>query len=301
VNKRFLLAGMMTVGALLLQARAEDLQLFQASQDGEEAWVWGGAKVKLKDGKLLVSLHNSEGAAGDTYVAARFPYFPNGKVGFVVGQVTAGDYTLQVLGFKNNVHVATVPLISHATDAGKKSFTLKDAGLNNEVDEILFKVWVGGATNAAVVFDDLTYSLPLESYTTLFDEHFHKMESWQNESLVLNTTGNEAVITLKPDTTFGSILLPKQFPLQSGMKLLWNIVRIDNGDATLQFVGFDKDGKYVKSMDGAKNVRNGWYVVSLPDPAWPPEVASVQIKLWVGGQAAATARFGRLLVIKLAS
>jgi len=90
----------MMVGALLLQARAEDLQLFQASQDGEEAWVWGGAKVKLKDGKLLVSLHNSEGAAGDTYVAARFPYFPNGKVGFAVGQVTAGDYTLQVLGFK---------------------------------------------------------------------------------------------------------------------------------------------------------------------------------------------------------
>jgi hypothetical protein len=301
MNKRFLLASMIVVGAFLLQARAEDLQLFQASKDGEEAWVWGGAKAKLKDGKLLVSLHNSEGAAGDTYVAARFPYFPNGKVNFVTEKVTAGDYTLQVLGFKNNVNVATAPLISHATEAGKQSFTLKDAGLTNGVDEVLFKVWVGGATNAAVVIDDLTYSLPLDGYTTLFDEHFQKMELWTNESLVVNTTGEGAVVTLRPDTTFGAILLAKQFPLESGMKMLWNIARIDNGDATLQFVGFDKDGKYVKSMDGAKNVRNGWYVMSLPGAAWPPEVASVQIKLWVGGQATAAARFRRLLLIKPAS
>ena len=38
MNKRFLLASMIVVGAFLLQARAEDLQLFQASKDGEEAW-----------------------------------------------------------------------------------------------------------------------------------------------------------------------------------------------------------------------------------------------------------------------
>lgn len=301
MSKRFLLASMMVAGTFLSQTQAEDLRLFQASKAGDQVWVWGGAKAKLKDGKLVVSLHNSEGEAGDTYVGMRLPYFPSGKVEIAVRHVAAGDYTLQVLGFKNNAHVDTVQLISHATAPVSKSFTAKNVGLTNGVEEILFKVWVGGATNASVIIDDLTYSLPLDGYETMFDEHFQKMESWENEGLVLNVSQNGTVLTLKPDTTFGSILLQKQFPVQDGMKLLWNIGRVDDGDATLQFIGFDKDGKYVKSMDGAKNVRGGWSSMSIPATGWPPEVASVQIKLWVGGRATASARFGRLLLLKPAS
>jgi hypothetical protein len=246
-------------------------------------------------------LHDKEAGAGNAYVATRFPYFPNGKIEFAVGEVAHGDYTFQVLGFRNNMHIDTADLIAHATAPAKKSILLKDTGLTNEVDEILLKVWVGGAKDASIVIDDLTYSLPLDGYEVLLDERFQNMESWESESLVLRVTGEGAVLTLKPDTTFGSILLGKRFARQDGLKLFWNIARIDNGDASLQFVGFDKDGKYTKSVDGVKNVRVGWYAVSFPVPGWPPEVESFQIKLWVGGQPTATAKFGRLLIVKPSS
>lgn len=301
MSNRFVVAGLMMVGAMLAQASGEEVQLFQASKAGEEAWVWGSARAKLKGGKFVVSLHDKEAGAGNAYVATRFPYFPDGKVELTVSGVSAGDYTLQVLGFRNNAHIDTAEVIAHATAPAKKSFLLKDAGLTNGVDEILLKVWVGGAKDAATTIEELTYSLSLEGHDVLLDERFQNMDSWENESLVLRVTGERAVLSLKPDTTFGSILFRKQFAKQDGLKLLWNIARIDNGDATLQIVGFDKDGKYVNSMDGVKNVRGGWHAVSFPIPGWPPEVESFQIKLWVGGQPTAAAKFGRMLVVKPAS
>jgi len=296
--KIWFLTACMMLGALIPGASGEDVLLFQASKAGEEAWVWGSARAKRKDNKLVVSLHSTENGAGDTFVANRFPYFPDGKVEFTVGEVLRGDYSLQILGFRNNTHVETADFVSHKTEPTKKSVLLKDAGFTNAVDEILFKVWVGGAKDAAFTIDELTYSLPLAGQTVLFDERFQNWDAWQNESLAPRVAADGAIIALKPDTTFGSILLRQQFPKQTGLRVLWNITRIDNGDATLQFIGFDKDGHYVKSMDGAKNVRGGWYAMPVPMPGWPAEVESFQIKLWVGGQSTATARFGRLLFVQ---
>jgi hypothetical protein len=301
MNKLCLVVSILMAGTLFTSAGAEEVKLFQAAKAGDEAWVWGSARAKRKDDKVLVSLHEKDAGAGDTYVATRFPYFPNGKVEFAVSKVLGGDYTLQVLGFRNNAHIDTADLVAHSTAPAAKSFLLKDTGLTNGVDEILLKIWVGGAKDAAVVVDELAYSFPLDGYDVLLDERFQNMESWENESLVLRVTGEGAVLSLKTDTTFGSILLGKRFAKQDGAKLLWNIVRVENGDATLQFVGFDKDGKYVKSVDGVKNVRGGWYAVSFPMPGWPPEVESFQIKLWVGGEPTAAAKFGRLLIVKPSS
>jgi hypothetical protein len=300
MSRRLFVAGIMMVGASLAQARGEEVALFQATKAGEEAWVWGSARAKFKGGKIIVSLHDKDAGAGNAYVATRFPYFSSGKVELTASEVAAGDYTLQVLGFKNGAHIDTAEVIAHATAPAKKSFLLKDAGLTNGVDEILFKVWVGGAKDAATTIEELTYSLSLEGSEVLLDERFQNMDAWDNESLVLRLTGEGALLSLKPDTTFGSILLRKQFTKQDGLRLLWNIARIDNGDATLQIVGFDKDGKYVNSWDGVKNVRGGWHAVSFPMPGWPPEVESFQIKLWVGGQPTAVAKFDRLLLVKSA-
>src|ERR1041385_6490092 len=154
MNRVLLAASMIVFGTLLAEANAEEVRLFQASKAGEEAWVWGGARVKRKGDKLVVTLHDKEKGAGDTYVATRFPYLPNGKIELAVSEVLHGDYTLQVLGFRNNAHVDTAEVVAHSTVPAKKSFLLKDAGLTKAVDEIVLKVWVGGANDAAFVIED---------------------------------------------------------------------------------------------------------------------------------------------------
>jgi hypothetical protein len=44
MNRWLAVAGMMMAGTLFAPAQAEDIQLFQASKAGEEAWVWGSAR-----------------------------------------------------------------------------------------------------------------------------------------------------------------------------------------------------------------------------------------------------------------
>ena len=277
---------------------AEEIELFRASKAGDKAWVWDSAQAKLVDGKLLLRLKDGAGESGNAYVADRFPYFPNARVAVAVAEVRKGDYTIQILGFSNNQHVAHANLVANSTETGKRQFELKTAGLAPGIDQVMLKVWVGGASDAAVVLDELAFTLPLDGFVAEMDERFEHLSLWDNESLVVTNSETGPVISLKPGTSYGSIRCLHRIKKSDGMTVLFNIARAESADATLQVVAFDKDGTYLKSLDALKNIREGWHSTSLNLPGLPPETAEFEFKLWVGGAASATMRLGRLLVIR---
>lgn len=279
-------------------AAGEELRLFQASQAGVEAWVWSTARIKPQEDRFVVREHNPEGDYGDTFVANRFPYVPEATVAIAVDRVISGDYTLQVLGFKTNVHTATVKLVEAATEPGRKTFRLKDTGLPADLDEIMLKLWVGGAPGASTVLADVTLSLPLDRYKVLLDESFQALDAWEKDNVTVKKDGQGLVIGIPSGVTFGSLLMPHRIPAGGKRLLLWHIPRLDSGDASLQIVLFDPQGTYADSVDALKNVRAGWHGRWLPLPGWPAGAASFQIKVWVGGNPSLAVRPGRLLVLE---
>lgn len=280
------------------RGRAEEVEIFRASTAGEKAWAWETAQVKQQGDKLLVRLRNPQGSSGNAYIADRFPWLPNARVELTVAEVLHGEYTFQALGFSNNTHVATADLVTRSVDVGRKQFLLKEVDLPKGMDQVLFKIWVGGPKDASIVLNDLVLSLPLDGSTVKLDEKFKATSSWANESLVLNLASEGAVFSLKPGTTYGSARYLETLPKEEGLRLLWNILRIDHGNATLQLLAFDKDGKHLKSFDLIKNASAGWHCTTLNPSTWPAETATFQLKLWVGGDPSVQARFGRLLILK---
>ncbi len=296
--KRQFAAFIMGMAMWSVTGKASEIELFRASQAGEKAWVWDTAQAKQTNGKLLVRLHNAAGDSGNAFIADRFPYFPNEKIEVTVTEVPRGNYTLQVLGFRKDHPVATANLIDGSVATGRQQFDLKAAGFGKGVDQVMFKVWVGGAKAAAVLLDDLVLTLPLDGFTAALDESFQDAAAWENESLAVSNSPAGLLFTLKPGTSYGSVRGLKRLAQQPGLTLLWNVARADAGDASLQVVAFDSDGKYLTSLDVVKNAQAGWHAAALDSLSWPAGTTSFEIKIWVGGEPSAVVRFGRLLILR---
>jgi hypothetical protein len=276
---------------------AEEIELFRASKAGSEVWVWESAQVKKADAKLRVSLQDSAAEAGNAFIADRFPFFPNARVELAVADVLRGNYTLQALGFSNRQHVATANLASQSTETGRRQFALKNAGFGPGIDEMMLKIWVGNAKDPVVVLDDLALILPLDGWNAEMDDRFKDATGWDNETLLITNTAEGAVFALLEGTSYGSARGVKRLQKRNGLVAVWNIERAENGDATLQVMGFGPTGEYLKSVDLVKNARAGWYAAPI-GPGLPPETTSFEFKLWAGGAPNARLKFGRLLVLR---
>jgi hypothetical protein len=280
-------------------AWGESLELFKASASGADAWVWGTARIKEKDGLLAVTEQNDTDSYGDVFVSDRFPFLAGGEVRLDVAQVVKGDYTFQLLGFKGQENVATVDLIKSATQNGQRAFSLAKAGLPEDVDQIGFKVWVGGGEGATTVLKDLVYVFDLEQTAILLDERMTDKKAWQNESLALTTSPDGRIeLGLNPGSTYGSILHLKRLRKDQHLTLLLGLEEVQAGSVSAQLVVFGADGTYQESLDVIQHAQAGWHGMPL-DALLAAELSpAFQIKLWVGGTDATRARVSRVMVLK---
>lgn len=288
--------------SLLLDApvRGESLELFKASTAGADAWVWGDARIKDQDGLLVVTEESNSENYGDVFVSDRFPFLPRATVQLDVVDVPKGNYTFQVLGFKGQEHVATADLAKSSTESGLRTFTLDELGLPPDVEQIGFKVWVGGVEGATTRIKELSYIADLAHTRVLLDERSENLKTWENESLVLSTDPlGRTVLGLGSDSAYGSILNRQAVDQHDHLILLLGLADVQDGSVSAQLVLFGPDGAYQDSVDAIQHAGAGWHSASL-DPLFQTQSASsFRVKLWVGGGASTRIRLNRLLVLQV--
>lgn len=298
-----LLAALLLVGAE--RAHGEDLTLFSAATAGADAWGWGDAKIKKElGGGFSIRENNLKTTVGDVYVLERFAYLPDGVVELNVDKVLAGNYTVQVLAFKGEANIGSADLVTQAKTGGKLQFVLNTVKLPAETSMIGFKIWVGGAKGAAIVLNDLKYTLSIPTEKIAYDK---PITSNSTDMMTDKTSwapgDNGGKISLKsndPADLIGSAVLPDVMKNPKDGTLLLHVPAVENGNITIQLVAFDDKAAYLNSVEVINKVGAGWHAVRLNQVQWPEGTDSFKVKIWIGGVAGsiATATVQRVMVVK---
>jgi hypothetical protein len=288
----------MVVCLLASLAHAEKLRLFRASETGADAWIWGGARIKEKLGKLLISEHNKRGETGDVFTADRLPYFEDAVIELDVDQVIAGSYSFQVLGFINEDHKSTIELVTASTDPGRNTFSLKGRNMAEGVNRIAFKFWVGDAEGASMKLNDLVYTLRVDEEKIALDHRFRDKEEWQEENLLIGLTAEGAGLSVLPGKTFGAVLRDQRIERADVDTVIFELDDVSGGDVTLQLVAFDPENNYLESFNAIKKVTSGIHAVRLQDLPFPGNADWFAVKIWLGGGVSAKATLKRILIVK---
>ncbi len=298
--RRFLLAAIAIISTGPLQA--EDFVLFKASQAGDEAWTWGAARIKAREGGVLRITENSPtNDAGDVVVSDQFPYMPGGKVFFDVGRVTAGNYTLQILCFKGGAYFHTAEPVSHIKSTNQHAFTLGTLGLPADTESIMFKIWVSGAELASIDVNELMFVDNIDLTGADIDEHFETVERWTPDAdkiQVVAEDGAGARLTVKAGAGFGSITMVDAVSIQPGQEILFKVGEAKSARVTLQLNLLDAMGEFIEARDVISNVGPGMHGLRLDGQKWPAGASSIRPKIWISGKDDANALIERLVVFK---
>ena len=289
------IAGLLLIAETVLGA--EELVLFDASEEGESAWVAEQAQVTEKMRDFLVREDNPTDTYGSVYTKSRYVFVPSASLEINVKQVIAGTYTIQVLAIKDDKVIHTSDVIKGSTQTGKKKVPLKFIGLPAETESVAFKIWVADADSAATRFRDLNYIVDVEPDNVLLDDSFTPPTGWRAFDTVIMGDAKGARVTLKPDFTFGAIESEKRVKWPESGFLYLDTAAVENGSTSVQLVVFDTDGNYLESIDVISNVFAGRHSVGFDAVSRPAGAASFSVKLWIGGGPRVAATYSRLMVI----
>lgn len=289
----------MTIALALCAAcvRADEIVVFSSASAGADAWVWSGARVKQDGDALVITEKNPEAAFGDTFLADRFPYIPEGVVSIDVADM-AGRYTLQILAFKGAEYLKSLDLVMDSAMKGPQTFRLKDVALPPDTDHVTFKMWAGGLEGASVRLKDLRYVLPVASERILLDKVFDAMSAAEPEQVRWTPGENGATMTLAGEQEYGSVLLPDVVRKPAGGFIMLDLPEVSNCTVTAQLVIFDGNRDYLESKDALVRAGAGFNMARLDAVQWPAGAASFQIKLWLGGKPDCVARIRRIVVLE---
>jgi hypothetical protein len=284
------------------RAGAEEVVFFQSSTSGSKAWSWSSARVSERaDGAVAITESSPTNTAGDAYVTDFFPYVPSGRVLFDVAEVARGDYTLQVLAFRNFVHFQTVTVVNHDSNPGRHEFSMRTLNLPEKTQSVLFKVWVAGADGASVEVRELRYSDEIDSATAILDDRFTDASAWlpeANRVTFFPAAEGPATLALVPPATYGSLASAVGFNIDLANEMLFYVPKAEKGAVgTLQIDVFDKAGVFLEAIDLVKDVPAGHHVASLGAVKWPDGAARFHPKIWISCKdSAGSLSLSRLLI-----
>jgi hypothetical protein len=295
--RRYILAAIIALTAC--RAMADEFMLFQSSEAGDKAWAWGQARIKNKEGGVLRITENSPtNDAGDVYVADPFPYLPEGKVTLDVGKVTAGNYTFQVLCYKNGMYFHTAEPISHLKSTNQHAFTLGTLGLPAQTESVVFKIWVSGAEMASIDVNEFTYSDNIDLSRAQLDDHFLDVTPWMNDTgkVAFVSVDGGARLTVMKGAGFGSVTRTDIFSKQPGQEIIFQVGPAESCTVTLQLNVMDAAGSFLQAIDVVGNSGTGTHGVVLDKVKWPDGASSFGLKIWISGKDEAVALIKRLVV-----
>lgn len=290
----------MTAALLTSQAaRSEELEIFRASEAGEEAWVWSDARMKEKMGVFTVTEHNKEGMFGDVFTADRLPYFPEGLLTIEVDQLPmSSTYGIQLIGFSGAEHIDTADLASDEADTGRNGFLLQGHPMAPAVESVAIKLWVGGCEGASMKMNDLVYTINLPEDRVLYRETFREEETFQPEGVLTTADKHGMLLRLKPGNAQGALLHTPMFDLADVATAAISLHDVVDGTVTVQAVLFDADGSYVGSEDVLERIGTGTHTARVADRPWPEGAEQFSLKFWLGGKPSTHATIERVLMLR---
>jgi hypothetical protein len=292
----------LVAAAIAAAARAEDIVYFEASKAGHDAWTWNDARVSEKDDGMVITESSPTNSAGDAYISQHFPYIPSGHVLFEVADVTKGDYTLQVLGFKKGTHFMTVTVVNHATSSGRHAFDLRTLNMSDETETIVFKVWVAGADSASITIRELRYASAIDAEKIILDDRFQEPQAWNVDAKLVTLSmpeGLPARVSVNKGAAFGSIAYTSSFSRDQDEEILLHIPETDKGCVvTLQLDALDEGGTFISAVDVLTDISSGYHIAQLNNVKWPAGTSSFSPKIWVNGMPGAGASLDRMVIYK---
>lgn len=277
----------------VLTAGADELNFFTATSAGEEAWSWGGAKIRKEAGGWRVTESDPAADYGDVYVADRFPYFPQGVIKLDVTRVEKGFYTLQLVAFHGDQAIGHVEPIRDWAGTGLKTVELSQLQLPAGTESILIKLWAAGAEGATFVLRELLYSTQLDMESPPLFDRFLDAAAWKSDGAVELSKGR---VSLAPGSEHGALASAARMPVDPRCDLVFRIAEISNARMTVQLEFFDAAGQFKGPVDVVESVGAGYHGCRLSRVPIPEGSATFGIKLWFSGGTNSYAVLDRLIV-----
>lgn len=282
----------------VLGAAGEDLVLFSAANAGADVWSWGEARIE-RDGALLnITERNRTGDYGDVFVSDRLAYLPGGLIKMDVKRVLSGGYTLQVLAFKGDSHVATADVVKDSIRVGPQILKLGATTLPEDTEAVVFKIWVAGMEGAGILLRELKYYLPIDDASVLMDLRVDPTTSCAADNVLWTPAAGGGTMALPPEFTYGSVLFPQYVDRDGAETLVLHTTDLRDGSITAQVVAFDEQDTYLDSRDVLKRVESGLKTADLGTLEWPEGTVKFRVKLWLEGTEGCSAVIRRVLVVK---
>jgi hypothetical protein len=284
------------LAAGLASALAGEVVLFSAMAAGPDAWIWEGAKLTARDGKLTFA--RDKGEQSDVYLGDRFAYVPGAQIKIDVDAVTAGSYSVQVLAFNGDSFLEALDLVKDGSESGGKLYKLPDLAIPNGTDKITLKLWISKKPGSAVVFNDVSCMVPVTDEDFAYDKAIDATTMATTDGADWTAGADGGVLALRTNTPVGSVVLPDRIARPEKGILVLGASAVKKGTLTVQLCTFDADGNYLGAVDVIKKAATGVSTL-LEGVSWPEGTATFQVKLWIGGLPGASATISRVTILKM--
>lgn len=274
---------------------AEEVTLFSAVASGPDVWVWEGAKLTVRDGKL--TLARDKGDPSDAYLGDRFAYVPGAQIKIDVDAVIAGSYSAQVLAFKGDSFLKALDLVKDESEPNGKLFKLRDLSIPSGTDRITLKLWISKKTGSAVVFRDVSCILPVTDDDFAYNKVIDEGTLCETDKADWTPGADGGLLMLHTNTAVGAAVLPDRIAKPAGGILVLDTSPVKKGTLTVQLCAFDANGNYLGAVDVIKKAATGMST-TLDGVQWPEGTATFQVKLWIGGLPGASLTVRRVMVLK---
>ncbi|MCB2156562.1 hypothetical protein KQI84_16925 [bacterium] len=286
--KRIFFCAFVVVNLMLLASARADVVLYEMTPSNMTDWKSGGATVSLaRPGVISITESNPSGGWGDALLDARLPYLNSAMLEVNVDKVHAGAFTVQGLAFVNGEIVKTIDMVKDRALGGQVLISMAAQPLPENTQYLLLKIWAVNAEGARVDISSLRYYLPDKTgnghSTRVILPH-----NWEKDGLLAMQRGENTRLLLEPGRTYGSTMSDAAFDVSPKDSILIRYGELKNGRSAVQLIAFDKDGKYLDSVQVLRTDAPGMQIVRLSDLKWPEGTSSYRIKIWLEGDPSAS-------------
>lgn len=267
--------------------------LFDAGETQPAEWQTApGIAVTLTGGKL--QLRGGDNDFGWAAPVASAAWQEGATVDIAIESAAAGQLTAQVEWLRGDgSFIKATQLLQGAKAGGLKDKPLSDflppADSAGKPRRFRLKFWLEGK-NAVVALSLARVSAPRvwrSKDVTTVHVYSGDVKAQADAGLKLEKTADTLLASLEAGKEFSAFVLTDKVDYDAKGAVLLDLTKLQEGNATVQALLWDKDGNYIKGVDVLKDVNQpGLYEAAfgLYEDQFPANTKQVSFKVWLAGK-----------------